>query len=101
MTLYADSLYAGEEATFTVEDASPEKNVYFIYSLSGPGSTYVPQLDVTLGLDDPVLAGSARADDQGTAVFTKMIPSVGQGREVWLQAAERGNITQVIHAQIE
>ena len=101
MTLETDPLTAGEYCELTATGADPFVEVYFTYSLSGEGSTYVPQLDVTLGLDEPRLAGSATADGSGTAVFGDVIQPAGQGRTVWLQAAQHSKTSNVVESVID
>ncbi len=87
MVLGVRNLVAGAEATFSVTRAEPGATVYFIYSRSGAGSTYVPALDVTLALDAPILAGSAVADDSGEARFAQFVPPAAAGMQLWIQAA--------------
>jgi len=100
MTLDVEPLYAGQLATMTVTNASPTTMVYFIYSLQGEGSTYVPQLDVTLDLDQPKLAGSSVSDANGTAVYQQMLPPNSQNTAVWIQAAEYGVTSNLVLTQV-
>lgn len=100
MTLVVDPLFAGFETAMTVTNATPAARVYFAYSLAGKGSTFVPQLNVTLDLQSPKLAGDAVADGIGTAVLTKMVPLAAKNRLVWIQAAEYGNKTNLVETQV-
>ncbi len=100
MTLAVDPLFAGQSANATVTNATPGEDVYLGYSLSGPGSTYVPFLDVTIGLNNPVLAGIETADGAGDAVFTSTMPPNAQNVMLWIQAAEFGRTTNIVNTQI-
>lgn len=100
LTLAIDPLIAGQNGTFTTTNATPLTKVYLIYSLSGAGSTYVPALDVTLGLASPKLGGSSTSNASGTAVLVKMVPLAAKNRIVWFQSAEYGIASNVVKAQI-
>ena len=101
MTLEADPLIAGEYCELTATGADPFEQVYFIYSLAGIGSTYIPQLNVTLGLDEPHLIGSATADASGTAVYGAVVKPAAQGRTVWLQAAHQSKTSNVTEEAVQ
>ncbi|TAH36313.1 MAG: glucose dehydrogenase [Planctomycetota bacterium] len=96
MTLSVPTLTGGSAATVSVSDATANQVVFFGYSLTGTGLTPVSQLNVTLGLDNPGLAGSDRADGQGNASLGAVVPPVLSGRTVWIQAAENGNTSNVV-----
>jgi len=96
MRLAAQDLVGGQRATLQAALATPGSTVYFVYSTTGYGNTFVPQLNVTLGIESPVLGGSARADSKGTAFFRPTIPDAASGLQIWLQAAEAGNISNVL-----
>lgn len=100
MLLEVDPLFAGQNATMRVTEATPQQTVFFIYSIKGTGSTPVPQLGVILGLDSPILAGSAVAGNNGSAQLTKLVPDGTSGRNVWIQAAEQGRISNVVATTI-
>jgi hypothetical protein len=95
MVLRVENLLAGATATLRVIHADPGATIYFAYSLAGPGNTYVPALDVTLELDTPQLAGSAVADAEGRASFSRLIPTAAAGHSLWLQAAESGAVSDL------
>ncbi|MCC6906791.1 MAG: hypothetical protein IT430_02510 [Phycisphaerales bacterium] len=92
---------AGAIADLEVSGASPGGRVAFIYSLRGSGSTYIPQLDVTIDLSRPLLAGVRTADQSGYALLQTRIPSGASGRRAWLQAAEYQRASNVIEQVIE
>jgi hypothetical protein len=95
-TLHSNALTGGQRVTMQTTGGTPNQNVYFVYSLAGEGSVFVPQLGVNLGLKSPKLAGNSRADGDGVATFQKMVPGIASGRNVWLQAAEQGAATNVL-----
>jgi len=74
--------------------------VLFGYSLRGPGVTPVEALQASLGLADPVLLATARADAGGAVSFTQTPPPGSAGRMVWLQVAEVGNTSNLVQAVI-
>lgn len=99
--LSVTNLVGGQNAVFTILNATPNRNQYIVYSLRGLGSTYVPQLNVTLGLAGPSLIASGRADANGTFQTTVHVPPAATGRTVWFQGAEQNRITPVISAIVE
>ncbi len=102
MTLTVPDLHKNQNATLTITNASPNAQVYLLYSLSGEGTYYVPQLDVTLGIKRPVLAaGPVRTDSSGSVQIVKRVPSVAGNPRVWLQAAQVGDATNVVKKTIQ
>ncbi|MBL1218360.1 MAG: S-layer protein [Planctomycetes bacterium] len=99
--LGAGPIVSGGRAVVEVTGATASRRQYLVYSVAGQGSTYVPQLDVTLDLANPVLAASAKADWQGTVLWILDVPSVASGQEVWLQCAERLSVTNVVGTRVE
>ncbi len=89
------SLTANATATFTVEGASPLEVVYYFYSIRGTGATWVSHLSAFLGINSAVETGSAQADASGVSTFTRVIPSKGAARTVWIQAAVTGAVTNI------
>ena len=97
-----DPLVAGSFATFTASGFEPDSPTYLAYSLVGPGSTPVPPLNVTLDLANPSQAGGpAISDASGTAMWTIFIPNAAAGLDVWIQAAQYGQTTQVVATSVE
>src|SRR5690606_37962013 len=95
------ALHRGQDAVVTVRSATSGGRVYLLYTFAGQGSTYVPQLDVTVDLQSPKLATSATADSSGVATFVQRLPNNAPLRAIYLQAAELGNRSNVIVSQIE
>lgn len=100
LDLAVEPLVAGQSATITVQGAQPGANVYFVYSLAGLGETQVPPLGVTLNLAAPRLAGVDAADANGLAALEVDVPDGTSGLDVWLQAAEQANVSNVVATQV-
>lgn len=100
-TLDVPPLVAGLVATIAATDAAPGEMVYFIYSRHGLGMTPVPQLNVTLGLRSPALAGQDRADAEGYASIRGRVPVEMLGRDLWFQAARQGSVSDVVWRFVE
>ncbi len=101
MTLTASTLRAGQAGSLQVTGAAPAQRVYFAYSTTGLESTEVASLGVVLALDAPALAGSASADGSGTAGLNVNVPGGTTGRQVWLQAAQTGAVSNVVSKTIQ
>jgi|GEM_PF-2012782 len=92
-----DPLLAGNPATFTVTHGEPNESTFLAYSVRGPGATYVPQLDVMLGLTGPTQAGGVvQSDLLGQASWTLPIPPNTAGLDIWLQAVQDQQATNVV-----
>jgi len=96
-----DPLVAGSWATFTVSGGKPFTRTWLAYSFTGPGSVYLPLLDVTLDIADPVQAGnSITTDSSGSGPWNLYIPPSVSGRDVWLQAVQYQNKTNLVATSI-
>ncbi len=91
MVLSVGSLRAGQQGQFTITGAKPNQNTYLLYSLTGPGKTFVSQLNVTLTIANPVLAASRQSDSAGNVNWSLPVPANAAGRTVWFQAAQVEN----------
>ena len=101
MALTLTPLVAGQPATATVDLAAPGALVSFYYSLSGPGASWVPALQTSLGLAAPKLAGAATADASGQATLGASLPGILAGREVWMQAAAWRHTSNVVRQVVQ
>ncbi len=100
-TLAVDPLTGGQPGSFHVTGATPNAATYLVYSLAGTGSTFVPPLNVTLDLAQPRQAGGVKqTDGSGTCNWTLPIPMGGSGRNVWFQACQFENKTNVVATRI-
>ncbi|MFW5652784.1 MAG: hypothetical protein ACOC0P_01960 [Planctomycetota bacterium] len=100
-TLHVTPLVGGQQATLLTTGANANQTVYFVYSLRGEGSTFVPQLNVELGLASPTLLGQAPANAAGEAEVVANVPAAASGRTVWLQAAQVENASNVLDIDIQ
>ena len=90
MRLDISPLVAGRDGRFIVTGARPNKTAWLAYSLIGPGSTYVPTLDVTLNLATPQQAAPPRAADaNGDVEWLLPIPTRARSQRGWFQACQR------------
>ena len=102
LAITPDPLVSGQNAVFTVTNATPNEKVYFAYSVTGTGSTYIPMLNVTLDLDQPRQGGAPLTTDAtGFAEWTLPIPAAAAGRTVWIQVVQFENKTNVVVSQIQ
>ncbi|MBL1218122.1 MAG: hypothetical protein D8M59_11575 [Planctomycetes bacterium] len=97
-----DPLVAGRDGSFIVTGATPDAKTYLAYSLSGMGSTYVPFLNVTVDLNRPTQAGDVlTTDGTGACTWVLPVPKAASGRNVWLQAAQFENTTNVVATRVQ
>lgn len=99
--LEAGPLVGGQVANFVITGATPNTPQYLVYSLRGLGSTPVPQLGVVLDLAQPELGASGRSNANGEAALSTFVPGLASGRNVWLQAAEVNNVTNVVATSVQ
>ncbi len=100
LLLAVGPLRPGQQGRFDVSGAYPNEQTYLIYSITGPGAVFVPQLNVTLGLRNPVQAGNPkRADAGGHVSWSLPIPNV-HNRVVWFQSAQRSAVSNVVDTYI-
>ena len=101
LDVYPAPLVAGQTATFTVTDAKPNTMTFLAYSLYGPGSFPIPNLDITLGLKTPKKLGTGKVTDQsGGTQWSMTIPPAASGLNVWLQSCQPGHTTNVVATTI-
>lgn len=101
LRLQTSRFVSGVTADAEVFRATPGSLVAFIYSIQGTGGTYIPQLDVTIDLAAPRLAGTRTADQDGYALLRRRVPPGTQGVHVWMQAAEFQRTSNVVNLVIE
>jgi len=97
MMLQSSKLAANQVANITCWGTTPGRRVYLIYSLSGNGTEYIPQLDVIADLGNPTLVGWQLADSDGKATFSvPLSSSIPTPLPVWIQALERNRKSNVV-----
>ena len=93
--------HPGERARIDVACGPADADVYVAYSLRGEGSTFIPQLNVTLDLDRPQLAGRVHTDAFGRGSLSLPIPDGTSDVFAWFQGAVVERKTEVLLKQIE
>jgi len=97
-----DPLQSGQTGTFTVNNGRPFAATWLGYSIVGPGSFYLPPLNVTLGLSNPRrAAGPATTNSEGDVDWQLPIPVIAAGRSVWVQAVQYGQATNVVATAVQ
>ncbi|RMH04050.1 MAG: hypothetical protein D6702_04270 [Planctomycetota bacterium] len=94
--LEMSSLAGGQVGSASVLGGSPGATQYLVMSRFGLGVTGVPALGVDLALGQPRLLRSGPADPAGTIGWTGTVPAGAAGRTLYFQAAESGQVTNVI-----
>lgn len=92
---------AGEPERFTATNGTPAGMTYLVSSQTGPGSTYVPPLNATLGIANPFLHASRPANGLGTISGWLNVPASVSGRTIWFQAIQYGRVSNVVAATIQ
>jgi len=106
LTVSPDPLIAGESVTFSITYGNAVEHTYLAYSLTGLGETYIPVLNVTLGLDHPiqVIDGDRSwkmTNDEGYAEHVFDVPEEAAGLDVWFQACQFELTTNVVETKVE
>jgi hypothetical protein len=100
LALNPDPVVGGQPVQITYSNGTPSTNAYVASSFAGPGSTFIPQLNVTLGILNPVRrAGPTMADPSGGVTWTLNVPNI-MPRPVWVQAAQFGVTSPVVATSI-
>jgi len=95
-------LIAREDVTFTGTHLNAAEETYLAYTLDGLGSTFVPQLNITLDLGGAVQGRSLGiADSWGYASVDIFVPRDASGRDIWFQACQYELTTNVVATSIE
>lgn len=93
-------LMGGQSATLTVSNASSNTTIYVAGSFLGTQVTRIPQLGVAVALEAPMLLGTTNTNGSGSATLTATVPSVTSGRTIFIQAAESGNVSNLLEETI-
>jgi len=101
MSLEIDNLVAGEQATFTVINATPNAPVHLGFSIRGFGSQWFNSIGVMVDLENPIYAGTETADGSGVATFDIDVPGGAGGRTLYIQAIENGRKSNAVMSVIE
>ncbi len=95
-------LTSGQVSTVSVTGANPTSPTFLGYSVTGAGSTPIPGLGVTLGLDSPRQAGGMKlTDSNGATSWSLPIPAAAAGIDVWVQSAQQGLASNVLALTVQ
>ena len=101
LTVVPDPLIARQNGTFSVIQALSHQNTWLLYSLKGLEQTFIPQLNVTIDLNEPKLAaGPNKTDANGNLQWILPVPKVGSPVNVWFQAIQHVNATKFVATQV-
>jgi len=101
LTITPEPLVGGQNGTFSMKSMLPREMTWLLYSLDGLGSTFIPQLNVTVDLKKPVLAfGPKRTDGNGDLLLVLPIPNVPKSINIWFQSVQQQNLTNFVATQI-
>jgi hypothetical protein len=100
LTVDPDPLRAGQDGVFTITNAKLGKSVYLFSSRDGLGSTFIPALNVDIGLANPNMLARGLPDATGTAEFTVAMPKPPNPFDIWYQAAQDERVSNLIETQI-
>ncbi len=96
-----DTIQRGVSAVhLETHGVAPGGLVRWFYSTAGCGSTMIPALEVTLEIADAVFLAQALADSEGIAVKNFTMPFDFPLGDVWAQAAEYQNTSEVVKRTI-
>lgn len=96
LELTVSSLRAGQNGTFRIDTATPNGSVWLTYSTVGTGTRPVPQLNATLGILNPMVAGTPKqANAAGEVEWILPIPANAGGATVWFQAIQVSAVSDV------
>ncbi len=92
-------IIGGQNVTFTVTNGTANTMTYLVYSVTGTGSVYVPQLGITLGIANPTLGFAKPSDGSGTTIWSVTCPT-GYTGPAWLQACQMGLASNVVATSV-
>lgn len=97
LLLDVDRLFAGQQGQFRITNGRPNAQSAILFSTNGLGSVFVPQIDATVSLAAPQLAGNPQLTDAaGSAVWNLPIPGNAAGTDVWFQAVQFESTSNVV-----
>jgi hypothetical protein len=84
-----------------VGNADPETRTGLVYSLTGPGTTPIEWLNVSLDIAAPLLIREKRTNENGWLVVRiDTADGVASPRPIWFQAIQSGQVSNVIGTRI-
>lgn len=101
LTVSPKPLVGGQYATFSAMNGDPNSYTFLVCSYAGLMKTYVPYINKSLDLANPILWGIRLSDSQGNAKGQKRISLMPWGTYVWLQAAQFEKVSNVVLTQVQ
>lgn len=100
--LSSGPLTGGANGQIALVQGAASSPAWLAVSIVGAGSTFIPQLGVTLGLASPfLLAGPTITDPAGAVTWTVAVPQGATGASYWLQAAQVGLVSNVLTGVVQ
>lgn len=97
LILAVDPLFAGQSGQFTISNGTPNAQSAILFSTAGLGDVFVPQINATVSLAIPQLAGNPRRTDaSGSATWNLPVPGNAAGVDVWFQAVQFESTSNVV-----
>jgi hypothetical protein len=100
LDLTLGTLIGGSIVNANVDNCTPAAMVVVAYSVQGLGLSVEPNTGELLGISNNQTALILTADAFGTANGNSLVPARGSGRTVWVQAAEVGNVSNIVSSVI-
>ena len=101
LRLQVPQLEVGVATTLQISGGAASAPVALAFSLTGLGSTPIPGAGITLDLSSPRLAGTTTTDAQGAASFPGTPPPALANATIWFQAAQQGQVSNVVVEQVD
>lgn len=94
-------LRGAQPATFSIENARPSAQTWLLYSIAGPGTTYIRALNVVVDLARPQLGFGPRLTNEfGSVQWAARMPFVSRTIPIWFQGVQRENTTNVVATEL-
>jgi len=102
LSVSPEPLIAGTQGTILITNGPPNQNSWLVYSLNGPGEFPVPALNIIIDLTFPQLAvGPTKIDANGNLQWVAKIPNALAGYDIWFQAVQFSNTTNVVDTFVD
>ena len=101
LTVSPEPLVAGLGVVFNLVTTLPNEDSWLLYSTNGPGHTFISQLNITVQLANPQIAGGPlMTDENGDLRVARQVPEVLGPLNIWFQAVQLENSTNVVATEI-
>jgi len=100
-TLTVGPLVAGSTASFDIIGGSSFATQVVSYSFAGLGSSFESTTGETLGIANHRVGFTSTTDGAGVMTLNLLLPNRGVGRNVWIQSAEVGAVSNIVATSIQ